>query len=57
MKNWQKAFDEIKIVRWIAGKTQNQQVINIVEKKLNFIKERMNLTKQKMKRKIEPPFN
>jgi tetratricopeptide (TPR) repeat protein len=44
MKNWQKAFDEIKIVRWIAGKTQNQQVINIVEKKLNFIKGRRNLT-------------
>ena len=57
MKNWQKALDEIDIVRRIAGKTQNQQAINIAEKKLNFIKGRMNLTKVEMKRKIKPPFN
>jgi tetratricopeptide (TPR) repeat protein len=57
MKNWQKALDEIEIVRRIAGKTQNQQAINIAERKLNFIKGRMNLTKQEMKRKTEPPFN
>ena len=50
MKNWQKALDEIEIVRRIAGKTQNQQAINIAEKKLNFIKGSMNLTKQEMKR-------
>jgi hypothetical protein len=36
MKNWQKALDEIKIVRRIAGKTQNQQARNIAEKKLKF---------------------
>ena len=57
MKNWQKALDEIEIVRRIAGKNQNQHAINIAEKKLNFIKGRMNLTKQEMKRKTEPPFN
>ena len=57
IKNWQKALDEIEIVRRIAGKTQNKQAINIAEKKLNFIKGRMNLTKQEMKRKTEPPFN
>ena len=52
-----KNLDEIEVVRWIAGKTQNQQAINIAEKKLNFIKGRMNLTKQEMKRKREPLFN
>jgi tetratricopeptide (TPR) repeat protein len=57
MKNWQKALDEIDIVRWIARKTPNQQAINIAEKKLNFINRRMNLTKQELKRKIELPFN
>ena len=57
MKNWQKTLDEIEVVRRVAVKTQNQQAINIAEKKLNFIKGRMNLTKQEMKRKTEPPFN
>jgi tetratricopeptide (TPR) repeat protein len=57
MKNWQKALDEIEIVRRIAVETQNQHAINIAERKLNFIKGRMNLTKQEMKRKTEPPFN
>ena len=37
MKNWQKALDEIEIVRSITGKTQNQQAINITDKKLSFI--------------------
>jgi lipopolysaccharide biosynthesis regulator YciM len=32
MKNWQKALDEIETVRRIAGKTQNQQAINLAEK-------------------------
>jgi hypothetical protein len=49
MKKWQKVLDEIEIVRRIAGKTLNQQAINIVEKKLNSIKGRMNLTNQEMK--------
>jgi tetratricopeptide (TPR) repeat protein len=56
MKNWQKALDEIDIVRRIAGKTQNQQAINIAEKKLNFIKRRMNLTKQALKQKNRVTF-
>ena len=57
MKNWQKALDEIEIVRRIAVETLNQHAINIAERKLNFIKGKMNLTKQEMIRKTEPPFN
>ncbi len=56
-KNWEKAIEEIEVVKQLAGETQNLQVINIVENKLKFIQGRMNLTKQEMKRKTEPPFD
>ena len=57
MRNWERAIEEIEIVKRLAGKTQNQQAINIAENKLKFIQGRMNLTEQEMKRKTEPPFN
>ncbi len=57
LKNWEKAIEEIEIVKRLAGEAQNQPAISIAERKLNFIKGRMNLTKQEMKRKTEPPFN
>jgi hypothetical protein len=57
MRNWERAIEEIETVRRLAGKTQNQQAINIAENKLKFIQGRMNLTEQEMKRKTEPPFN
>jgi len=57
MKNWGKAIEEIEIVKWLAGETQNQPAMSIAERKLKFIKGRMNLTEEEMKRKTEPPFN
>ena len=57
MKGWQKALDEIVIVRRLSRETNNQQAMSIVENKFKFIKGRMNLTKEDIKRKSEPPFN
>ena len=56
MKNWEKALEEIVIVKRLSQKTNNQQAIKIVENKFKFIEGRMNLTKKDIKRKSEPPF-
>lgn len=57
MKSWQKALDEIVIVKRLSRETNNQQAMSIVENKFQFIKGRMNLTKKDIKRKSEPPFD
>ena len=57
MKGWQKALDEIVIVKRLSRETNNQQAMSIVENKFKFIKGRMNLTKKDIKRKSEPPFD
>jgi tetratricopeptide (TPR) repeat protein len=57
MRNWERAIEEIEIVKRLAGKTSNQQAMKIAVNKLTFIEGRMNLTKQEMKRKSEPPFD
>ena len=57
MKDWEKALEEITIVKQLSDKTQNQQAMDIAENKLKFIKGRMNLTKKDIKRKSEPPFD
>jgi tetratricopeptide (TPR) repeat protein len=57
MKNWEKALEEIVIVKRLSQKTNNQQAMKIAENKFKFIEGRMNLTKKDMKRKSEPPFN
>ena len=56
MKNWEKALEEIVIVKRLAQKTNNQQAMKIVKNKFKFIEGRMNLTKKDIKRKSEPPF-
>ena len=56
MKNWEKALEEIVIVKRLSQKTNNQQAMKIVENKFKFIEGRMNLTKKDIKRKSEPPF-
>ena len=57
MKDWEKALEEITIVKQLSDKTQNQQAMDIAENKLKFIKGRMNLTKKDIKRNSEPPFD
>ena len=57
MKNWEKALEEIVIVKRLSRKTNNQQAIIIAENKLKFIQGRMNVTKKDIKRKSEPPFD
>jgi len=56
MKNWEKALEEIVIVKRLSQKTNNQQAMKIAENKFKFIEGRMNLTKKDIKRKSEPPF-
>jgi tetratricopeptide (TPR) repeat protein len=56
MKNWEKALEEIVIVKRLSQKTNNQQAMKIVKNKFKFIEGRMNLTKKDIKRKSEPPF-
>ena len=56
MKNWEKALEEIVIVKRLSQKTNNQQAMKIVENKFKFIEGRMDLTKKDIKRKSEPPF-
>ena len=57
MKNWEKALEEIVIVKRLSQKTNNQQAMKIAENKFRFIEGRMNLTKKDIKRKSEPPFD
>jgi tetratricopeptide (TPR) repeat protein len=57
MKNWEKALEEIVIVKRLSQNTNNQQAMKIAKNKLRFIEGRMNLTKKDIKRKSEPPFD
>ena len=57
MKNWEKALEEIVIVKRLSQKTNNQQAMKIAENKFRFIEGRMNLTKKDIKRNSEPPFD
>ena len=57
MKKWEKALEEIVIVKRLSQKTNNQQAMSIAENKFKFIEERMNLTKKDLKQKSEPPFD
>ena len=57
LENWEKALEEIQIVKQLSSKTQNEHAMRIAKNKSKFIEGRMDLTKQDIKRKSEPPFD
>ena len=57
LENWEKALEEIQIVKQLSSKTQNEHAMRIAKNKSKFIEGRMDLTKQDIKRRSEPPFD
>jgi len=57
LENWEKALEEIQIVKQLSSKTQNDHAMRIAKNKSKFIEGRMDLTRQDIKRRSEPPFD